>query len=339
MKIFRHFMRRFCIFADMIRIFFISILWTLCFSACEKEVDIEVERIPAKLVVISNFSTGSALEPDSLMRVTVSRTSPALTESDTLIIVPDALVELYSEDLFLERLEFRLPTAEEKERGIQPYYTTKNYIPEPGRQYTLEVSAPNFRPVTAEAIIPPILSDSEASISISESVTANGFRQTNYTLDLTINDFPAVPNFYHLNLYQFVNLLRISTTGDTSRTEIVIGPLPFNLQDNSQEVLPYIDNRGALIKDTNFDGGTERFTFEGSFLYNPGSEELGDFVVELRNTSEDYYLYHSSLTRQVRVQSGFDAINGAVVLHNNIDNGCGIFAGFTPVFTRLDISD
>lgn len=274
------------------------------------------------------------------MRVTVSRTAPALSQNDTLINVSDAVVELFADDeVFKERLHYRQPTVQEKLRGIQPYYSTSNFIPTGGEIYTLRVSAPNFTPVEATGFIPSTEAESEASITTSESRTTNGFVNVDFELDLTINDFPTVENFYHINLYQFINLLRVSAGGDTTRTEIVIGPLAFNLIDNNQEVLPYIDNRGVLIKDDNFDGGSGNFVFEGNFLYNPNSEEVGDFVVEVRNTSEDYYLYHSSLARQVRVQSGFDAISGPVVLHNNIENGCGIFAGYSPVFTRLDLAN
>ena len=329
---------RFRIFANMIRNISIFVSFLLLLTACEREVIIDVAPISGKLVIVSNFSSGNALERDSFMRVTVSRTAPALTQIDTLINVPDAVVELFlnNED-FKERLQYQLPTPEEKLRGIQPYYTTRSFIPVAGEIYTLKVSAPNFTPVEATGFIPSTDAQSDAFITTSESVTTNGFVNVDYTLDLTIHDFPTVENFYHVNLYQFINLLRVSAAGDTARTEIVIGPLPFNLKDNNQEVLPYIDNRGVLIKDDNFDGGSGNFVFEGNFLYNPNSEEVGDFVVELRNTSRDYYLYHSSLARQVRVQSGFDAISGPVVLHNNIENGCGIFAGYSPVFTRLDL--
>ncbi|MGK0366123.1 MAG: hypothetical protein ACI85O_003194 [Saprospiraceae bacterium] len=340
---------KFRIFADMIRYFIIFLPFLCLFSACEKEVDIDVAPISSKLVIISNFSgsnEGHALSGadffsrDSVMRVTVSRIEPALSASgDTLINVPDAVVELYSGSQFLERLAYHPLTEEEKALGLQPYYEAESFRLSAGETYKLEVSAPNFTPITAEAYIPAIVSETRASISISESTTSNGFRDVDFTLNLEIDDLPGIKNYYHLNLYQVVNLLRINTDGDTSRTGVLIGPLAFNLQNNNQEVLPYINNRGVLIRDDNFDGETGNFTFEGEFLYNPQSEDLGDFIVELRNTSRDYYLYHSSLARQVRVQSGFDAISGPVVLHNNIENGFGIFAGYTPAYTTIDLSD
>lgn len=319
------------------------------FSACEQEVIIDVTPIPSKLVIISNFSSASEqmvladndfFERDSVMKVTVSRTSTALTSiGDTLINIPDAVVELSEGDQFLERLHYKEPTLEEQEGGIKPYYSSQNYRLQPGKTYSLEVSVPNFSTVRAEGFIPQIISETKAFITTTEAVTSNGFRDVNYTLDLEIMDLVGIKNYYHLNLYQVVNLLRFTANGDTSRTGVVIGPLPFNLQNNSQEVLPYINNKGVLIRDDTFDGETGEFVFEGNFLYNPQSQDLGDFIVEVRNTSRDYYLYHSSLARQIRVQSGFDAISGPVVLHNNVENGYGIFAGYVPVFTTLDLDD
>ncbi len=338
----------------MIRYFIIFLPFLCLFSACEKEVEIDVAPISPKLVIVSNFSGSDAnnalsgedfFARDSVMRVTVSRTEAALsTSGDTLVNVPDAVVELYSGSLFLERLTYHSLTSEERALGFQPYYEAESVRLSAGETYDLEVSAPNFTPVTAKAYIPAIVSETRTSISTTEVTTTNGSRQVNFTLNLEIDDFPGIKNYYHLNLYQEVKLLRFNANGEAETSDdrgvlFGAGPLAFNLQNNNQEVLPYIDNRGVLIRDDSFDGGTGSFTFEGEFQYNPQSEELGSFIVELRNTSKDYYLYHSSLARQVRVQSGFDAISGPVVLHNNIENGFGIFAGYTPAYTNIDLSD
>jgi len=311
----------------MVRCFIISLSILCFFSACEKEVKIDVDPIPSKLVIVSNFSgssdegvlnSGDYFSRDSIMRVTVSRTEPAfIAPGDTLVHVPDAVVELYEGEQFLERLTYH---ANPEEDEFQPYYAAENFRLSAGGTYNIEVSAPNFTPVTAEAYIPPIVSETRTSISIEESTTSNGFREIDFTLNLEIDDLPGIKNYYHLNLYQVVYVLRIDVNGDVSREGIVVkGPLAFDLQNNDQEVLPYIENEGVLIKDDSFDGQTGSFTFDGEFLYNPRSRELGDFIVELRNTSRDYYLYHSSLARQVRVQSGFDA--------------------YTPSFTNIDLSD
>ena len=337
----------------MIRYLLISVSFLCLFLSCEKEVEIEIARISSKLVIVSNFSgqhqglTSSSEDffaRDSVMRVTVSRTEPALSSSgDTLVNVPNAIVDVYSGVLFLERLTYNSLTAEEKELGFQPYFEAKSLRLSAGETYNLKVSAPNLTPVTAQAFIPAIVSETRTSILTTETTTNNGFQDVTFSLNLEIDDLPGIKNYYHLNLYQVVNLVRIDViTGETSPAGdggVLKGPLAFNLQNNDQEVLPYIDDRGVLIRDDSFDGDTGNFTFEGNFLYNPQSQELGDFIVELRNTTKDYYLYHSSLARQVRVQSGFDAVSGPVVLHNNIENGYGIFAGYTPDFTILDLSD
>ncbi len=333
----------------MIRYFIILFSFLYLFSACEKEVEIKVAPISSKLVIISNFNGGDEdhtlgdkgffSRDSAVMRVTVSRTESALSISgDTLIHVADAVVELYSGTQFLERLTY-YPLSQQ-----DPYYEAEDFRLSAGETYNLKVSAPNFTPVTAKAYIPAITSETRTSISTTETTSNNGFKQVKFTLNLEIDDFPILKNYYHLNLYQEVKLLRFNAVGEvvsSSDRGVLVGssPLPFNLKNNNQEVLPYVDNKGVLIRDDSFDGETGIFTFEGEFPYNPETEELGNFIVELRNTSRDYYLYHSSLARQVRVQSGFDAISGPVVLHNNIENGFGIFAGYTPTFTNIDLSD
>lgn len=337
----------------------INILYLILFlfTSCVKEVQIDIDPIPSSLVVVSNFSNGdfrsvrfsdtSVLGIDSSMLVTVSRTTSALASGDTLVPVSNAIVELWSRELgeaedadeFRKKLEYYEPTISEKEMGIEPHYTSQGFVPQPGNIYTIKVEAPNFSPVTSSCSIPYALAISDAAISIEESLTANGFNSVDFDFDFSIRDYAGVENYYHLNLYREKKLIRVSINGDTIFAPVLEGPLEFNLRDNDQEVLPYIDSKGVLINDRNFDGQVRNFSFEGNFPYNRKSERLGVFYVELRNASEEYYLYHSSLSRQNRVQSGFDAINGPVVLFNNIDDGYGIFAGYTPVYTIVDLSN
>ncbi|MCB0476306.1 MAG: DUF4249 family protein [Flavobacteriaceae bacterium] len=48
--------------------------------------------------------------------------------------------------------------------------------------------------------------------------------------------------------------------------------------------------------------------------------------MEFRTVSEDYYLYHSSITRQNYSEGSSFA--EPVFVYNNIENGHGVFAGF-----------
>ena len=331
----------------MIR-YLITSLSLLCFfSSCEEEVTIDIERISDRqLVVISNIrsSANNGLTGDNFlsrnsgMRVTVSRPERAWASGDTLIDVPgieEGNVELYLGTQILRTLIYYSPTEEEKELGIQPYFeedpNTESYPFVAGETYNLKAFVPNIGIATAEAYIPAIVSELiDPSVFILKDTTNNGFIDLTFTLNLGIPNLPVINNYFHLNLY--ANLLKSNTT----IVDTLLGPLAFDLQNNDQEVLPYIDNCGVLIRDDSFDGGTGHFTFKGNLLYDPNSYDLGDFIIELRNTSEDYYLYHSSLARQVRIQSGFDLISGAVVLHDNIEDGIGIFAGYAPFFVEIE---
>lgn len=318
-------------------------LFLLFLFACEKEVQIDIDPIDTRLVVLSNFSNGSnILGEDSLFRVTISHTRDALSNGDTLPLVADAVVDLYEgENNFIERLSLYQPTQAEDNKGINPYYRTSSYKPQLGRSYTLRVAAPNIREIRAKGSIPQEQIDYDASIIIEKEVyTGNGYKSVDYTIDLSLQDLPDVENYYHVNLFQVINSFRVNElTGDTMRTPFIYGPLTFDIKDNNQEVLPYIENKGVLIEDSNFDGINKLFSFKGNFRYNPNSQEPNDFIIEVRNASRDYYLYHSSLTRQVRVGEGFDAISGAVVLYNNIEDGFGNFAGYSSSVKNFQLLD
>jgi len=56
----------------------------------------------------------------------------------------------------------------------------------------------------------------------------------------------------------------------------------------------------------------------------------------LRTVTEDYYLYHSTLTRQVN--SG-NPLSDGVVIYDNIVNGEGIFAGYGSNTNSFKLGD
>ena len=306
--------------------------------SCEREVSLEVPTLEGRVFLLSNFSP-----EDELLRVTVGATQSALSTTDSVRYISDAQVTLTQGEEFIENLVFRQPSPEEEAQGIPPHYSTVAFSPQPGSVYQVEVDAGVFGRVTAEGYIPNDAPVFEAALNAQQTTTANGFVSVDYQIELRLTDPPNEENYYHLNFYQNVNLLRFGVdvdgdgVADTIRTPVTAGPLPFAPENDMLTLLPYINNQGALLRDREFDGTEAAFTFNGTFNFNPNREELDEFVVELRHVTSDYYDYHSGLVRQVQIQSGFDPISGAVILSSNVENGFGVFSGYHPSFGFYEI--
>ena len=84
---------------------------------------------------------------------------------------------------------------------------------------------------------------------------------------------------------------------------------------------------GFLIEDKPIDGNSIRIPIPISIRMPAGVQNLDEMIVELRSVSEEYYLFHSTVSRQ---QNNSDQpFSDPVVLFNNIRNGQGVFAGYS----------
>lgn len=309
---------------------FISIILFLVlglYSSCIEQVDLGIEEIPPKLVVLSNFSDLDTLE----VVVSVSRSA---LEEGPVEYVTNAKVDIFKGDVFLETLEY----VESENEGFPSYYQSAFHVPEIGEVYTIDVSAPGFLPVNSSNTIPEAATLDSTSLQLGVEITQQDltFNQVGFSLNLKIIDPPAFENYYHLSFYQEGFDYKIDINGDTIREAFFSLPLVVEELGEQVPLVPYIDRRGVLLKDVDMPSSSVLFTFDGSFLYRRNDQLLGDFIVELRTVSEAYYKYHTSLARQY--QSSLDPFSDPVILFNNIDNGCGIFAGFISRFYLLDAS-
>ncbi len=80
---------------------------------------------------------------------------------------------------------------------------------------------------------------------------------------------------------------------------------------------------GLLLEDNPFMDG---LTFRVSIEVSPEFQLIGKVFAELRTVSEEYYLFHTSVTRSQGQEDG--PFTEPVTIFNNVTNGHGIFAGY-----------
>jgi hypothetical protein len=302
-------------------------LIAVSFSSCIQPANLDLEEETPRLVIISNFS------PLDSMEVVVSRTRPVL-ESGPAEYITDASVALYEGDKFIEQLSF-YPGNEVL--SVPPVYKSGFFVPAIGENYRLEVDAPGYEAVSASSSIPFGIELDTSSVNVDFTIEEQDseFNLVEFNTSVRIQDDREEKNYYHLSFYQEGFFYKKDSNGDTIKTQFFSLPLRLDAADDNTPFIPYLEDRGILVSDEFFDRGVGRFDFTGSYLYEWRTKLLGDFVVELRCVSEEYYLYHTAVARQY--QASLDPLSDPVILYSNVDKGEGIFGGYTTSFYSLAI--
>ncbi|MDX1941037.1 MAG: DUF4249 domain-containing protein [Saprospiraceae bacterium] len=283
-------------------------------AACESPADLNLNEFETKLAVISNFG------PDQPVKVQISKTQSATTGTDPEYL-EDANVLLYRGNTFLEILKLvpESPTS-------KPYYVTENFKPQIGELYTLKVDAPGFEQVQATSKIPTparIRGLGVSDVSVRELPQELAFA---YKVSIIFEDPLEASNYYHLNFYQQIWNYQV-VENDTIITGNWLRKIAFSPETDNNSLIAYFDG-GVLFDDASFNGKAVGYSFTLETSIDPSKHLLGKMFTELRTVSKEYYLFHNSLSRQQTSPGG--PLSEPVIIYNNIENGQGIFAGYSP---------
>lgn len=263
-------------------------------AACDLVVDVDIPVAAPKVTLNSVFT------PDSTWRVSLSLDRHILDDGP-FHPVPDATVSLYENDALVATLP--------GDGGVYRW----NGQPESGKVYRIEATTPSFGTVRSESALPlPVaLGDTEMTERM-----VDGFPET--TVKLAFKDDPASDNYYQIAIFMTAQHY------DHFHDSIITRTYPVDM-----EILTPLtgfdgDDPGSVFfKDQTFAGKETEITlkFHGSIRHT------SQITVALRNLSEDYFRYMSTLALQ-----GATAENPfaqPVSVFNNIENGFGIFAGYS----------
>jgi len=306
----------------MIKIQHISTIcfFLLVFSCAEKfinDIEIEVPQEELQLVINLELSAG-----DTIAQTFVARTAN-IDEGESTFF-SDAIVELYKEDDLLSLLEYDINTNEYS-TSLEPDLLV------PGN-YSIEVSGiDGFEDIKATQSIPPEVNVIDGTYQ--ENGTVEQYYGYAYTVDealITIDDPADQENYYHVKLFGVIE--------DADGIIRSISEFFTTSLDPFAETSFYYD--GILLRDDTFNGEAYDLSvgFSNFFNYNygyPGSDDDTTYlIVELNNVSRDYYLYTKSLAAQLNAID--NPFAEPVVVHNNVENGIGIFSARNPTRFRID---
>ncbi len=282
----------------------IIILVLLLILSCQKPLQIDYPVMEEKLVVNCLFA------PDTVFQVQVSKSQK--TDDSLYATITDAVCELWANNKLLEQLE---------NNNTATYCST--ILPEIGKTYTLIVKHPKYENISATSSVPDIpiisnfnLTDYLANYDINSESYLSG-------LELNINDDATTDNYYKLDFVISDGFL--SDCGGFISNDIVL------VTEDLFEFSPIF----LYFSDELFNGQTYNLSFMAS---TPQTDKDFSIIYKAKSLSKEHYYYTKKmLIYQHHKENGemLQAIE-PMLMYSNIQNGYGIFAGFSQKIDSLN---
>ncbi len=276
-------------------------------SSCVKEVHIDIEQRQPRLVVNALFNT------DSLWKIELSQ-SKYIFDTQGIQLVTDAQVSISDG-------QGHTISLIHQQDGI---YTSATAKPEIGASYGLNVSHNELTDVSATSTLPAGITID--AVTLGREVILNGERSQEILVTFTDN---PEPDHYLIQ----VNAAYWEYEYDDEGKNIIDSSLHAFAVD--------IDTDHPAV---NKSGGKERYTalsfndelFNGTsftldlliegyiFTKDPNIHAL---TVSLSRVSQEYFWYESSYRKYLNTQG--NPLAQPVQVYTNINNGLGVFAGYS----------
>jgi len=297
--------------------FTLIILGGIFATSCEEPVDLDIAVLPPQIVVNSNFAPGQPFQ------VSITKSKNVLS-TETEEYINDAEVRIFSsQGKELDKLQLK--------HFQQPYYESRRLLPESGKVYRLEVKVPGYPQIIAEDIVPfPVALESIAMDTI-ETLGAIDERIYKVEINVGFTDPIGAQDYYHLSLYNHVldpvdDQSPTNGFDETTSENNLVPLMPLENHKNNPPVTFHYEDGGILFTDEDFDGQKAGLKFYSLISLN-NEAKMGKVVGVLRTVSKDYFLYHSSLSRQIANKDR--PFVEPISVYSNIENGLGIFSGYT----------
>lgn len=323
-------------------------------GACQKEIEFDKKLIQPKLVI------NSFIEADSLIdvKVSASKTIPGL--ESTFKWLNNATVKLFVNDVETETLQGYPIEIEKIEEDYWYYsndtrptygYRSVNTRAENGKNYRIEVVHNDYETAYSETTLPakPQLVSYKY-----EDVTQTyyGYDQRAVQISIRFKDNAGEKNYYRLNIKAFTGtwlpdyrekddttgVIQLSTRylGNVASEDKLLNP---DQEDANDFLFGSPNNTYNLFTDEFIDGKEYELTFSitpnnNTVWYNGElmvyGEKPGEFYqlsIQLQALTREAYLYMRSSYAQMWY--GDDFFSEPVQAFSNIENGAGIFSGYS----------
>ncbi len=332
------------------RFLFIMVIFLLL-NSCVEEFELDEDMYKPVLIVNSHFSDNNQMKifvfkAKNIFEIRnseIHKLNYGLKDSSFIPLITDSQIA----DAQVKIID--LETHEEETLTLLDsfYYKTQNIYPQINKNYRIEVSTEGFEPVWAETKIQE--SGIIESINYLGYAFADEFNNERYLLQVNVKDVENVGNFYEMIVYSKYYEENYYIYSD-SGLEYSYVYATFISDNNIDPVLQEAINwrgRSYIFSDQQFANSNHSFnvfTHKISVIDPVTLESIvvepDNYLVELRTVSEDYYNYQKQYRKHIsnsdyingfQLETGFSNQYAPISLYSNIQNGYGIFSGYSFV--------
>ncbi len=305
----------------------LPLLVPLC--ACEQVIEPDLPEHPPRLVLHAFFTSEGAWTAN------VGRSSWIL-EPRSFYDPPvaDATVELLAGEGVVGELEFN-----EWAHG----YVFEGGPLQAGESYSLRATAPDFETVRATDTLPGPVPTSVRLYRPHASAGSESGAGRDFSIELEIQDPPGEANYYQISLFRvYAGRGEEDEARDfipASRQEEYFSTRdPSILADNSFDGSPFeegdFEGKAPYFKDTLFDGSTHEIELSTNF---DGDPDFSEIRLQVLHISEAYYQYLK--TARLHDDTLDNPFAEPLNVYGNVENGYGIFAGYSSRTFELTLDE
>lgn len=273
---------------------------------------------PSKLVANCYFN------PDSTWKVQVSK-SLSVLDNAPLKLIDNATVKIYEENKLIDQIN------EPDEDGL---YRSIGQKPLHGKEYRLEVSSPAFEEVfsaTGNVPLPVPIVNTRFFV-----VDSSGFSDPYYSyhqvsgyLKISFQDPVEEHNYYKLKMYYYDSVFNYN---DGERNFLHLNQRTANISSNDpvlEKAHRYANH--YLFDDRLFNG--KKMTLDVDFNIYSTAGMVEKYYIELTSLTKEAFLYRRTINEYSLSRN--DPFAEPVMIYSNIENGYGIFAGYSRCVDTL----
>ena len=332
------------------------LLWLAIWStmACETVVEVDIPKESSKLVVNAFIGT----DVPTRVQLTASK---SILDNSAIRYISGAEVVLLEEGIPVATLE---EVAESNQVPIdwEGYYASP-FIPVADKHYTLQVTKSGYEPVEAQTYIPPAVpiqkvtyDTTVSTYTYQEEDSVITRSEINFNeIQLTFTDPASEKNYYELQVLQYfmyyiyllddqgnvvVDNQGNNVIADTVQSVNAVSltssdPLLAGNEDifDGGEVSAY--GTAFVFSDDFLNGKTYTLKFNiGNTYYSYNNDEDSNMAISLHTINEEQYQY--AVSRELQYENEGNPFAEPVQVYNNIENGYGIFVGYSSDQVTLD---
>lgn len=194
-------------------------------------------------------------------------------------------------------------------------------VPLAGEAYEISATTATHGTVRSSSYIPLPVEISGVEVEIPQTSGGSGSSEENISMRLRMRDRPGEKNYYQVLLM----IERKSRDWNTGQERLMRHLVHVSSQDPSIDYENVDSYEGIYFKDVLFEGKEVNLSLRANY-WEVGSAK-GKLIFLLRTISEDYYRYKT--TALLQNETSGDPFAQPVGVYNNIENGFGIFGGFS----------